>query len=243
MLRFGPLLRLFSSPTTILFKPKKRVCPLEPIAERPRFRLTNQRRVHVQFVAESKYREGRLRAHIETTERHRQGLAMMGNEHLLLNAEERAKLLQEEGLLNLDPGPLKIDIYVTVGRYDKSFCWKGPLLLGSAHVWVQGSRGAKTLNDRRTFRAQHLVRWHGAPTTDDYEEDNECYSKKHGKEAHERHREEDALFEARRDEEDRKLRKLLDAMGREPSTPTPLKCSCTAPTAPLPDSVFYPPDK
>ena len=54
-LRCGPLLRLFSSPTTILYKPKKRVCPLEPIAERPRLRLTYQRRVQVQFVAESKY--------------------------------------------------------------------------------------------------------------------------------------------------------------------------------------------
>ena len=41
---------------------------------------------------------------------------MMGNEYLLLNAEERAKLLQEEGLLNLDPDPLKIDIHVTVDR-------------------------------------------------------------------------------------------------------------------------------
>ena len=68
------------------------------------------------------------------------------------------------------------------------------------------------------------------------------YSEKHGKEAHERHREEDALYEARRDEEDRKLRKLMHAMGREPSTPTPLKCSYTAPTAPSPDSVLYPPD-
>ena len=137
---------------------------------------------------------------------------------------------------------MSIDIDVIVDRYDKSSCWKGPLLLGSAHVSVQGSRGTKILKDRRTFHAQHLERWHGAPTTDNYEEDNERYSTKHGKEALETHRKEDALFEARRDEEDRKLRKLLDAMGREPSTPTPLKCSCTAPTAPLPDSVFYPPD-
>ena len=34
----------------------------------------------------------------------------------------------------------------------------------------------------------------------------------------------------------------MQAKERELSTPTPLKCSCTAPMAPSPDSVFYPPD-
>ena len=195
--------------------------------------------------ADKRYREERLRAHTDTTKRHRHGSAMIGKECLLFNAEERAKLLQKEGLLGLDPDPLKVDIYVTADRYVESSCWRGPLLLSSAHVWAYGSRGSKTLKDRRTFRAQDLGQRHDAPTPDDYEEDDEdyaSYSEKYGKEAHERHLEEDALYDARLDEENRKLRELMHAMGREPSTPTPPKCSRTAPTAPSPDSVLYPPD-
>ena len=192
--------------------------------------------------ADKRYREERLRARAEEMKRHRHGSAMIGKECLLFNAEERAKLLQKEGLLGLDPDPLKVNIYVTADRYVKSSCWRGPLLLSSAHVWAYGSRGSKTLKDRRTFRAQDLGQRHDAPTTDDDEEDRERYSKEHGEEAYERHREEDALYDARLDEENRKLRELMHAMGREPSTPTPLKCSRTAPTAPSPDSVFYPPD-
>ena len=192
--------------------------------------------------ADKRYREERLRARAEEMKRHRHGSAMIGKECLLFNAEERAKLLQKEGLLGLDPDPLKVDIYVTADRYVESSCWRGPLLLSSAHVWAYGSRGSKTLKDRRTFRAQDLGQRHDAPTSDYDEEDRERYSKEHGEEAYERHREEDALYEARLDEEDRKLRELMHAMGREPSTPTPPKCSRTAPTAPSPDSVFYLPD-
>ena len=192
--------------------------------------------------ADKRYREERLRARAEEMKRHRHGSAMIGKECLLFNAEERAKLLQKEGLLGLDPDPLKVNIYVTADRYVKSSCWRGPLLLSSAHVWAYGSRGSKTLKDRRTFRAQDLGQRHDAPTPGDDEEDRERYSKEHGEEAYERHREEDALYDARLDEENRKLRELMHAMGREPSTPTPPKCSRTAPTAPSPDSVFYPPD-
>ena len=108
-------------------------------------------------------------------------------------------------------------------------------------MYVEGSRGTRTLRERRTFHAQDLGFFYGAPTPED-DEDYASYSEKYGKEAHERHLEEDALYDARLDEENRKLRELMHAMGREPSTPTPPKCSRTAPTAPSPDSVLYPPD-
>ena len=55
-------------------------------------------------------------------------------------------------------------------------------------------KGTRALSDRRAFRAQDLGPFHGAPTTDDDEEDNELYSKDHGSGARELHRSEDALF-------------------------------------------------
>ena len=165
---------------------------------------------------------------------------MTGKEYMLLNAEKREKLLLEEGLLNLDPNPSEIDIFVRVDRYEQRSCRKGPLQVKTYRVYVEGSRGTRTLRERRTFHAQDLGFFYGAPTPED-DEDYASYSEKYGKEAHERHCEVDALYEARRDEEDRKLHELMQAKERELSTPTPLKCSRTAPTAPSPDSVLYPP--
>ena len=56
-----------------------------------------------------------------------------------------------------------------------------------------------------------LGQWHGAPTEGDSESDNEHISKIHGYEDHELHRSEDALYGAWRDEEDLKLRQLMQA--------------------------------
>ena len=106
-------------------------------------------------------------------------------------------------------------------------------------MWLYGSKGSRTPINRRTFRAQDLGQRHDAPTTDDDEEDYELYSKKHGNEAHELHRREDALHDAWRDEEDLKLRELMQAKEWAPSTPTPPNGSRKAPS---PDSVLYPPD-
>jgi len=178
---------------------------------------------------------------LEEHERRRRGSAMTGKEYMLLNAEKREKLLLEEGLLNLDPNPSEIDIFVRVDRYEKRSCRRGPLQVKTYRVYVEGSRGTRTLRERRTFHAQDLGFFYGAPTPED-DEDYASYSEKYGKEAHERHCEVDALYEARRDEEDRKLHELMQAKERELSTPTPLKCSRTAPTAPSPDSALYPPD-
>ena len=169
---------------------------------------------------------------LEEHERRRRGSAMTGKEYMLLNAEKREKLLLEEGLLNLDPNPSEIDIFVRVDRYEQRSCRKGPLQVKTYRVYVEGSRGTRTLRERRTFHAQDLGFFYGAPTPED-DEDYACYSEKYGKEAHERRCEVDALFEARRDEEDRKLHELMQAR---------LKCSRTAPTAPSPDSTLYPPD-
>ena len=119
------------------------------------------------------------------------------------------------------------------------FCWKGPLLVRTSSVWVHGSKGTGTLKDRRMFRAQDLGQRHDAPTTDDDEEDYELYSKKHGNEAHELHRREDALHDAWRDEEDLKLRELIQAKEWAPPTPTPTKFPRKESS---PDSILYPPN-
>ena len=106
-------------------------------------------------------------------------------------------------------------------------------------MWLYGSKGSKTLKDRRTFRAQDLGQRHDAPTKDDDEEDYALYSKEHGNEAHELHRREDAIQDAWRDEEDLKLRELMQAKEWAPSTPTPPNGSRKASS---PDSALYPPD-
>ena len=79
------------------------------------------------------------------------------------------------------------------------------LHVSTSSVWLNGTKGSKTLKDRRTFRAQELGQRHGAPTTDGDEEGYEIYSKEHGNEAHELYRREDALFSAWRDEGDLKV--------------------------------------
>ena len=111
-------------------------------------------------------------------------------------------------------------------------------------MWVVGSKGAKTPSACRTlrgvtFRAQDLGQRHGAPTTDDDEGDYELYSEELVNEAHELHRKEDAPYDSRRDEEDLKLRALMQAKERAPPTPTLPNGSRKAS---LPGSVLYPPD-
>ena len=73
----------------------------------------------------------------------------------------------------------------------------------------------------------------------DSESDNGHYPKEHGNEAHELHRSEDALYEAWRDEEDPKLRELMQAKERAPPTPTLPNRSRKASS---PDSVLFPPE-
>ena len=63
-------------------------------------------------------------------------------------------------------------------------------------MWLHGSKGTRTLSDRRTFRAQELGFEYDARTEDYADEDNELYSKEHGSEARELHSREDALFSA-----------------------------------------------
>ena len=104
-------------------------------------------------------------------------------------------------------------------------------------MWLRGFKGTKTLSGRRTFRAQDPVFYYDAPTEDNAEEDNELYSKEHDSEAHELHHSEDALFSAWRDEEDPKLRELMQAKERAASTPTQSNSSRKATS---PDSVLFP---
>ena len=78
----------------------------------------------------------------------------------------------------------------------------------------------KTLSNRLKFRAQDPGFEYGAATEDHAEEDDELYPNEHGNEAHELHRSEEALFSAWRAEEDLKLRELMHAKERAPSTPT-----------------------
>ena len=106
---------------------------------------------------------------------------MIGKEYLLIGAEARYELLREENCLTLITPHGGIDFYVTVISCNHSSCWKGPLLVVASSVWVVGSKGTKTLNACRTlrgltFRAQDLGQRHGAPTTDDDEDDYELYS-------------------------------------------------------------------
>ena len=98
---------------------------------------------------------------------------MTGKEYLLIDAEARAKLLREEEMSDLDHSPWKIDTHVAVNGYSQSPCWIGPLLVRTSSVWVYGSKGTKTLSDRRTFHAHDLGSFHAAPATDDDEEDYE----------------------------------------------------------------------
>ena len=104
-----------------------------------------------------------------------------------------------------------IEIHVTVTGCGDSSCWKGPLLFSTSPVWLHGSKVAKTPSGRRTFRAQDLGFEYGAPTGDYADEDNELYLNKHGSEAHELHRREETLLLVWRDEDDLKLRELMQA--------------------------------
>ena len=60
---------------------------------------------------EKHHQEECLRARAEKTKRHRQGLAMTGKEHWLVDARARAKLLGEVS-----------DIHVTVNGYSAPPC-------------------------------------------------------------------------------------------------------------------------
>ena len=163
---------------------------------------------------------------------------MTGKQYLLVDAEARAKLLREGELSDLGPSPSKI--HVTVNGHSQPICWGArQLQVGTSSEWLYGSKGSGTLKDRRTFRAQDLGSFHGAPTEDDFEEDNKIYLKEHGSEAHELHRREGALFSVWRNEGALELRKLIQARERPPPTPPPPKCSRKASS---PDSVLYPPD-
>ena len=63
-------------------------------------------------------------------------------------------------------------------------------------MWLYGFKGTETHKGRRTFSAQYLGSFHGAPTEDDFEEDNGLYSKEHGSESYKLHRREYAPFSA-----------------------------------------------
>ena len=76
------------------------------------------------------------------------------------------------------------------------------------------------------------------PTTDDEEYDYELYSEELGNEAHELHRKKVTLYDSRRDEEDLKLRELMQAKERAPSTPI---LPNGLRKASSPDSALYPP--
>ena len=113
---------------------------------------------------EKRHQEKCLRARAEETVRHRQGSAMTGKEYLLVDAEARAKLLPEGELSDLDPSPWEIEIHFTVSGYSQSSCWGARQLhVSISSVWLDGSKGTRTLSDRRTFRAQDLGFLHGTP--------------------------------------------------------------------------------
>ena len=106
-------------------------------------------------------------------------------------------------------------------------------------MWLRGSKGTTTLSDRRTLRAQDPGLEYGAPTAGGAEEENELCSKGHSNEAHELNRSEGALFSARREEDDLKLRELMQAKERAPPIPTPPNGSNKASS---PDSVLFLPE-
>ena len=124
---------------------------------------------------------------------------MTGKGHWLVDAGARAKRLGEVELSDIDHPPCEIDINVTINGYSAPSCWKGPLIVSTSSVWLNGSKGTKTLSDCRAFRAQDLGFEYSAPTKDYADKDNELYSKEHGSEAQELHRREDALLAAWRD--------------------------------------------
>ena len=185
---------------------------------------------------EKRHQEKCLIARAEETERHRQGSAITGRECLLVDAEARAKLLREGELSDLDQSPWDIDIHSRSTATANLPAGKLHSMSAPLSVWLDGSKGTETLSDRRTFRAQDLGQWHDAPTEDYAEEGNELYSKEHGNEAHELHRREDTLIFARRDDEDLKLRELMQAKEWTPSTPTPPSGSRKAYPRPTPSS-------
>ena len=106
-------------------------------------------------------------------------------------------------------------------------------------MWPRGSKGIKSLSDRRTSRAQALGFVYGAPKEVNVEVDNELYSKEHGNKAYEVHRSGDFLFSALRHEGDLKLRELMQAKKRAPSTPTPPNSSRNASS---PEPALFPPE-
>ena len=63
-------------------------------------------------------------------------------------------------------------------------------------MWLHGSKGTKTVSDRRAIFAQDLGFTYDAPTTDDAKEGNGLYSEKHRNVAQELHRGKEALFSA-----------------------------------------------
>ena len=108
----------------------------------------------------------------------KEGLAMTGKEHVLVDAEARAKPFREREMSDLDSAPWEIEIHVTVNGYSNPSCWGAhQIQVSTSHVWLFGSKGFKTPKDRRTFRAQDLGQRNDAPTEDDFEEDYELYSK------------------------------------------------------------------
>ena len=71
---------------------------------------------------EKRHQEGCRRAAAERTKRHRQGLAMTGKGHWLVDGGARAKLLGEVELSDLDQSSWGIDIHITVNGYSKPCC-------------------------------------------------------------------------------------------------------------------------
>ena len=71
---------------------------------------------------EKHHQEECRRAAAERTKRHKQGLAMMGKEYWLVDAEARAKLLGEVEPPDPDQPPWGIEIHVTVTGYNEFSC-------------------------------------------------------------------------------------------------------------------------
>ena len=115
------------------------------------------------------------RAAAERTGHLKKSFAMTGKGHWLVDAEARAILLGKVGPSDLDKFPWGIHIHLTVTGYSESSFWKGPLLVSTSPVWLQGSKGSQTLIDHQTFRAKDLGLVHGALTTDHAKEDNGLY--------------------------------------------------------------------
>ena len=102
----------------------------------------------------------------ERTRHNGQGLAMKDKVRVRADAEARAKLFREVEVSDTDPRPEGIQASVAVTGHSESSCWRSLLLISTSPVWLHGSKGTKTLNDRRSVRAQDFGFEHGAPTAD-----------------------------------------------------------------------------